>query len=205
MRRTILLPVLAGALVLGVPAPAAAHGDTLKVVVTGHREGHVTTQVTWENDGDAVEGPVAATVNAVSGDGTRTAGPWKLVRDGGTGGADGTAWSTAEVLPAGQWKVTVEAGFPGLGRAERELTVTAPSPPPAPAAAPASPAAATPPAAPPPSEPKQEPKQEAARNPESDGGGSRWIAVAGVGAAALGGAGIGLWVRRSRERRRRLG
>ncbi|QES46752.1 hypothetical protein DEJ50_01660 [Streptomyces venezuelae] len=201
-----MLPVLAGALALGVPAPAAAHGDTLKVVVTGHREGHVTTQVTWENDGDPVEGPVAATVNAVSGDGTRTAGPWKLVRDGGTGGADGTAWSTAEALPAGQWKVTVEAGFPGLGRGERELTVTAPGPVAAPAApapaapaAPASAAPSTPPAAPPPSEPGRAAAQEA------DGGGSRWIAVAGVGVAALAGAGIGLWVRRSRERRRRLG
>ncbi|MGW1768728.1 hypothetical protein ACWCQL_32390 [Streptomyces sp. NPDC002073] len=127
-RNTALaLTVLSGAVLLAAPGTAGAHGDTLKVTVTGHRQGHVTTEVVWENDGDPVTERVAATVNAVSGDGARTAGPWRLVRVPGTP----SGWTTAETLPAGRWRVTVEAGFPGLGRGERVLDVTAPVPVPA--------------------------------------------------------------------------
>ncbi|MGW8353363.1 hypothetical protein [Streptomyces wedmorensis] len=114
---------LGPALGLAVPQTAAAHGDNLEVVITGHREGHVLTEVTWENDGDAVDEPVAALVSAVSADGSRTAGPWKLVR-----GTRPTDWTTTEALPAGTWKVTVAAGQPALGHAERQLTVAAVTP-----------------------------------------------------------------------------
>ncbi|KOG13822.1 MULTISPECIES: hypothetical protein [Streptomyces] len=114
---------LGPALGLAVPQTAAAHGDNLEVVITGHREGHVLTEVTWENDGDAVDEPVAALVSAVSADGSRTAGPWKLVR-----GTRPTDWTTTEALPAGIWKVTVAAGQPALGHAERQLTVAAVTP-----------------------------------------------------------------------------
>ncbi|MEU4064153.1 hypothetical protein AB0F25_17300 [Streptomyces wedmorensis] len=121
----LLTAVLALGPVLGlaVPQTAAAHGDNLEVVITGHREGHVLTEVTWENDGDAVDEPVAALVSAVSTDGSRTAGPWKLVR-----GTRPTDWTTTEALPAGTWKVTVAAGQPALGHAERQLTVAAVTP-----------------------------------------------------------------------------
>ncbi|WP_404955575.1 hypothetical protein [Streptomyces sp. 147326] len=95
-------------------------------MITGQREGHLTTDITGENDGDAIEEAVAATVDATSADGTRTAGPWKLVRDCGTR----TGWSTAEVLPAGTCKVHVHIGFPSRGHAEREVSVPVADPAP---------------------------------------------------------------------------
>ncbi|PHQ53010.1 hypothetical protein BLA24_04275 [Streptomyces cinnamoneus] len=123
MRHRAALPAVTALTALALAltaAPAAhAHGDTLKVEVTGQVQGHVTTDVTWENDNDPVDENVAATVNAVSPDGDRTVGPWKLQRDPAKAGR----YTTAETLPAGQWKVTVEVGFPALGRGEKELTV----------------------------------------------------------------------------------
>ncbi len=122
-------------------ATAHAHGGTLAVDITGHERGHVTALVTWENDKDSVDERVAATVNAVSPDGTRTAGPWVLVPDP----SDAKRFTTAEVLPPGRWKVSVEVGHPALGRDEADITV---------AAAPARPAPERPaPVAPPPAEP----------------------------------------------------
>ncbi|MEU8523276.1 YbaB/EbfC family nucleoid-associated protein [Streptomyces sp. NPDC048577] len=112
-----LLTLCAGT--LAFPVTAQAHGDTVKVEVTGQRDGHITTKITWEDDGDAVEETVAATVNATSPDGTRAMGPWRLVRDPGTR----TGWSTAEVLTPGTWKVTVDVGFPSLGHGEGEIAV----------------------------------------------------------------------------------
>lgn len=128
-----------------LPATAHAHGDTLKVVVTGQRNGHVTADVTWENDGDAVEEAVAATVNAVSADGSRTLGPWRLVRDPGAAPA---GWTTAEALPPGNWKVGVDVGFPALGHGELEVGVPVVDPAPGtPAPVGSSPAAVAPSAA----------------------------------------------------------
>ncbi|MBT2366325.1 hypothetical protein J7E88_13670 [Streptomyces sp. ISL-10] len=124
MRRALVPAVataLAGAaLSLTTATGALAHGDTLKVEITGHDFGRVRTTVTWENDDDPVDERVAATVNAVSADGSRSLGPWKLVRDP----ASAIGYSTAEALPPGRWKVTVEAGHPGLGRDEEEITVS---------------------------------------------------------------------------------
>ncbi|MCP2312681.1 hypothetical protein [Kitasatospora paracochleata] len=109
--------------VLAVPAlatPAGAHGDTIHFTVTALIDGHTKAQATWENDGDPVEEKVAATLSAVATDG-RTVGPWPLVAvDAAKGG-----YTTALALPPGTWKVTVESGFPALGRGEAELTVTA--------------------------------------------------------------------------------
>ncbi|MEU2264343.1 hypothetical protein ABZ557_29645 [Streptomyces sp. NPDC019645] len=130
--RAVLAAALAGpAFALTATTDAQAHGDTLKVEITGHDFGRVRTTVVWENDNDPVDGRVAATVNAVAADG-RTAGPWRLVRDPATR----TGWNTAEALPPGRWKITVEAGHPGLGRDEEEVTVSpgtpaSPSTPPA--------------------------------------------------------------------------
>ncbi|NWF27556.1 hypothetical protein HW130_15000 [Streptomyces sp. PKU-EA00015] len=124
MRRALVPAVataLAGAaLSLTTATGALAHGDTLKVEITGHDFGRVRTTVTWENDNDPVDERVAATVNAVSADGSGSLGPWKLVRDP----ASATGYTTAEALPPGRWRVTVEAGHPGLGRDEEEITVS---------------------------------------------------------------------------------
>lgn len=118
--------LLCQALTLAVSTPANAHGDTVKVVVTGQREGHVTANLTWENDADPIDEAVAATVNAVSPDGARSAGPWKLVRDPGIN----SGWTSAETLPPGNWKVSVDVGFPALGHGDREVAVPAVDPAP---------------------------------------------------------------------------
>ncbi|WP_406066034.1 hypothetical protein OG462_41105 [Streptomyces sp. NBC_01077] len=198
--------VLAAALVLGLalPQPAAAHGDNLEVVITGHRDGHVLTKVTWENDGDAVDEKVAALVSAVSADGRRTAGPWKLVR-----GARPTDWTTAEALPTGIWNVTVAAGQPALGHAERQLAV---------AAAPSSPGASSVPggtAATPTRTPtgmqETSPAPEASRSPSTSRSAAEdedeqtwgpWLTTVGLAVASLAGAAAGIWIRRRRGGRR---
>ncbi|MFH8582310.1 hypothetical protein OHB11_38575 [Streptomyces zaomyceticus] len=197
--------VLATALVLGpaLPQPAAAHGHNLEVVITGHRNGHVLTTVTWENDGDAVDEQVAALVSAVSADGRRSAGPWKLVR-----GARPTDWTTAEALPTGIWKVTVAAGQPALGHAERQLTVAAV--PSSPASSVPSGTAATPAPTPPGSRetspaPETSPstsRSAAQHEDENEQTWGPWLTTVGLAVASLAGAAAGIWIRRRRAGRR---
>ncbi|MGA5817812.1 hypothetical protein ACPC54_08140 [Kitasatospora sp. NPDC094028] len=110
---------LAAAAVLSATAPAAAHGDSVHLDVSGQRDGHVSTVATWENDHDPVTEEFAGTLSATAADG-RTAGPWRLVAVPGSPGT----YTTREILPAGHWKVTVECAFPSLGHAERELDVS---------------------------------------------------------------------------------
>ncbi|MFF6773411.1 hypothetical protein ACFY8W_07590 [Streptomyces sp. NPDC012637] len=186
--------------VLALPTTARAHGDTVKVVVTGQRDGHVTTEITWENDGDAVDEAVAATVNATSPDGSRSMGPWPLVRDPGSR----TGWSTAEILTPGTWKVTVDVGFPSLGHGEGEISVPVVDPsPPGPRPTPTTPAPApTTTAAPVPSAPAPAPSSPSA-SPAGDRG-ARTVgwSLAGLAGFALVGAAVGVLVRRTRARRR---
>ncbi|MCX4539580.1 hypothetical protein [Streptomyces sp. NBC_01565] len=205
------LLLLCQALALAVSTPAHAHGDTVKVVVTGQRDGHVTADVTWENDGDPVDEAVAATVNAVSPDGARSEGPWKLVRDTGKD----AGWTTAEVLPPGNWKVSVDVGFPALGHGDKEVAV--PVVDPAPTATPGTPqppasgtpdASATPSAAAPSASAQPSPSsaapQPASSDDDGDGAdGTLWWTTAGVAATALAGAAGGVFLRRARTRRLR--
>ncbi|MFE0600386.1 hypothetical protein ACFW2T_31420 [Streptomyces sp. NPDC058892] len=183
-----------------IPAAAHAHGDTLKVLVTGERAGHVTADITWENDGDAVDETVAATVNAVSVDGSRTMGPWRLVRDPAAAPA---GWTTAETLPPGSWKVTIEVGFPALGKGELEVGV--PVVDPAPSTAPstgATPAvsAPTPDAAASASADASSPAPSGTQASSGARGDAVWWTTAGVAVTALAGAGVGLLLRRRRMR-----
>ncbi|MFF8837608.1 hypothetical protein [Streptomyces sp. NPDC015130] len=195
---------------LALPATTQAHGDTVKVVVTGQRDGHVTTEITWENDGDAVEENVAATVNATSPDGSRSLGPWPLVRAPGTR----TGWTTTEVLAPGTWKVTVDVGFPALGHAEREVQVPVVDPsPPAPrptpttplpsAPAPTTPAPATPAPTTSAPAPASSAPAPARTGPAAERGDSAvgW-SLAGLAAIVLAGTAAGMLLRRSRARRR---
>ncbi|WCD84546.1 hypothetical protein KPP03845_100869 [Streptomyces xanthophaeus] len=221
MRTRTALPALLAALGLMflLPATAHAHGDNVKVVVTGQREGHVTAEVTWENDGDAVDEAVAATVNAVSVDGTRTQGPWRLVRDPAAAPA---GWTTAEVLPPGTWKVSVDVGFPALGHGELEVGVPVVDPAPVSSASAAggatagtsagagsgttaapAPVAPSQPPSPSPSVPAEQPDPRPQGAGAEAGGGSVWWTTAGVAATALAGAAVGLLLRRRRARRNR--
>ncbi|MFD3935117.1 hypothetical protein ACFWSF_11610 [Streptomyces sp. NPDC058611] len=215
MRTRSVFPALVAALglILLAPAPALAHGDTVKVVVTGQREGRVTAAVTWENDGDAVEEAVAATVNAVSVDGTRTLGPFRLIRDPL---APPAGWTTAEALPPGTWKVSVDVGFPALGHGELEVGVPVVDPAPAPSAAGPSagtaatgatatgtsattPTAAASPTA---SSPQSGAPASDAAEPAASGP-ALWWTTAGVAVTALTGAAAGILLRRRRARRLR--
>ncbi|APU38773.1 hypothetical protein [Streptomyces sp. TN58] len=198
-----------------IPGAAHAHGDTLKVVVTGQRAGHVTTDITWENDGDAVDETVAATVNAVSPDGSRTMGPWRLVRDPAAAPA---GWTTAEVLPPGSWKVTVEVGFPALGKGEAEVGVPVVDPAPTTGAGTAgagttatgttdsatggTPAvsAPTPASASGSGSSSPAPASSATQAVSGTDGDAVWWTTAGVAVTALAGAGVGLLLRRRRMR-----
>lgn len=163
-------------------APAAvAHGDGLRVEITGHAFGRVQTTVTWADDGDPVDEPLAATVNAVSADGATALGPWRLVRDPG----DGTRYATAEALPPGRWEVTVEIGHPALGKGQGDLTVS-----------PGTPASPSPSASP---SPAASPLASEAPAPHRDAQGAGWVMPVGVavGAAVVLGAAV-VWVRRRR-------
>ncbi|MFD9335162.1 hypothetical protein ACFWBF_12255 [Streptomyces sp. NPDC060028] len=195
---TSLASLAAFGLVLLSPAAAHAHGDNVKVVVTGQRGGHVTADVTWENDGDAVESAVAATVNAVSGDGARTLGPWRLVRDPA---APPAGWSTAETLPPGSWKVSVDVGFPALGHGDREVAVPVVDPAPA-TPAPATPSASPPSAPAPAQSPAGPPSPTPAAEPGATDRSAAWWTAAGVAVTALAGAAVGVLLRRRRARKR---
>lgn len=197
--RPALVLTAAITLGLGLTQPAAAHGDNLEVVITGHRDGHVLTEVTWENDGDPVDERVAALVSAVSADGSRTVGPWKLVR-----GARPIDWTTAEALPAGSWKVTVDAGHPGLGHAERQLTVAdARATPASSTPALSTPARSTPdPSTPVPSTPSPSASQTATAEPREQETWGPWLTTIGLAVASLAGAAAGIWIRRRRGGRR---
>ncbi|MGW3040333.1 hypothetical protein ACWC9T_09850 [Kitasatospora sp. NPDC001159] len=121
--RTRPLPAalaLSAAAVLPLAAPAAAHGDSVHLDVTGQQNGHVSTVATWENDHDPVIEEFAGTLSATAADG-RAVGPWRLVAVPGRPGT----YTTRELLPAGHWRVTVDCAFPSLGHGERELDVEA--------------------------------------------------------------------------------
>ncbi|MFE4603287.1 hypothetical protein ACFRKE_20805 [Kitasatospora indigofera] len=143
-RPTGLLAVFLLALLaaLGPAGTADAHGDTIRFRIAGAPDGHPRAVASWENDGEPVDEEVAATLSAVSDDG-RSVGPWRLVPVQGSP----ATFSTREPLPVGRWKVTVESGFPALGRGEAELTVDVvqdPAPSATPAPASPVPGAATP-------------------------------------------------------------
>ncbi|WP_328953181.1 hypothetical protein [Kitasatospora purpeofusca] len=120
-RQSLAALALAGAVVLAPAAvPAAAHGDTVHLEVSGQDGGRVTTVATWENDRDPVTEQFAGTLSATSADG-RAAGPWRLVAVPGRPGT----YTTREFLPAGHWRIVVDCAFPSLGHGERELDVEA--------------------------------------------------------------------------------
>ncbi|MCH0538912.1 hypothetical protein I3F58_04940 [Streptomyces sp. MUM 203J] len=170
---------------------AVAHGDGLRAEITGHAFGRVQMTVTWADDGDAVDEPLAATVNAVSADGATALGPWRLVREPG----DARRYVTGEALPPGRWKVTVDIGHPALGKAQGDLTVSPGTPASPSTSAGPGPAASADPS--PAVSPVPSPAAAEETKPQAQGAG--WVVpvgvVAGVG-VVLGAAAV--WVRRRR-------
>lgn len=116
----------AGLLVLGPAATAHAHGETVRLTVTGVWAGHPVTAAAWENDTGTVGDRIVGTLRAVAVDGTAV-GPWRLVPVPGRPGT----FTTDEVLPPGRWTVTVEAAAPGTGRGEGVVDVPVADPRPA--------------------------------------------------------------------------
>ncbi|GAA0671853.1 hypothetical protein GCM10010193_25180 [Kitasatospora atroaurantiaca] len=136
---------LAGLFALGPAATAYAHGDTIRLTVTGVAAGHPQFTAAWENDNDPVDERIAGTLSATAVDGTAV-GPWRLVPVPGHPGA----LTTNEVLPPGHWTITAETAFPGLGRGEGVVDVPVVDPRPATTPSVATSTAATPPVATPP-------------------------------------------------------
>ncbi|MGA5820116.1 hypothetical protein ACPC54_19895 [Kitasatospora sp. NPDC094028] len=109
---------LATAAALPSAAPAAAHGGTVRLELSGTPGGHVRTLATWADDHDPVTEGFTGTVAATASDG-RTAGPWRLVSVPDQPGA----YTTRESLPAGHWRVSVACTSPAPGHDERDFDV----------------------------------------------------------------------------------
>ncbi|MGE7434958.1 hypothetical protein [Kitasatospora sp. NPDC001175] len=167
MRRSSLPAALAlaGLAVLGSALPAAAHGDSIHFAITAQGDGHTRAIASYDDDNDPVDQPVTGTLSAVAADG-RTVGPWQLVPVAGVQ----AAYTTAEALPPGHWKVTVESAFPDLGHGEAEADVTAVPEGPAPSAA--APSVTAPSTAPAPARSSAAPEAAAPTSSHSGGSGA---------------------------------
>ncbi len=103
------------AVLLAVPAPAAAHAG-LTLVVNDDGRGSLSVDVTWA-DGHPVTEPMAGTMIAVSATG-RQVGPAPLTRLPGR-----STLVHSGSLAAGTWQVTVDVALPGIGRCAAPVTV----------------------------------------------------------------------------------
>lgn len=112
--RRIVAVILAIAALLATGA-AGRHG-TIGLIIHSDGAGSVWATATWE-DGHPVDGPVAATLLAVSDSGERI-GPAALTRVAGAG-----ALVLERALAAGTWRVVVDVAAPGIGHCEATVRV----------------------------------------------------------------------------------
>jgi hypothetical protein len=183
MRRLVAGVAVVAALLLAVPAPAAAHAG-LTLVVNDDGRGNLSVDVTWA-DGHPVTEPMAGTMLAVSTAG-RQVGPVALTRLPGR-----PTLVHPEALAAGTWQVTVDVALPGIGRCAAPVTVAARGA--APKAGSTRCAAPPPPSAPP---------AAAQEDDSSPGSLPVWATVLLVVAAGGAAAGVLGWRRRAAGRRR---
>jgi len=104
---------------------AARRHDTIGLVVHSDGAGSVWAVATWA-DGHPVDGPVAATLFAVSETGERV-GPAALTRVATTG-----ALVYERGLATGTWRVVVDVAAPGIGHCEATVRIgelASPAPP----------------------------------------------------------------------------
>ncbi|GED11736.1 LPXTG cell wall anchor domain-containing protein [Cellulosimicrobium cellulans] len=123
------LGVLLGAVValLGVAAPAAAHGGDVVISLGTDGEGGISANLTWKLDGHPVEEAADVSVTAESADG-ETVGPLTL-----SSASEGVGWYTSEpgVLAEGNWTLTATITHPSEATASAQVDVV-PLPEPAP-------------------------------------------------------------------------
>lgn len=123
------LGVLLGAVValLGVAAPAAAHGGDVVISLGTDGEGGISANLTWKLDGHPVEEAADVSVTAESADG-ETVGPLTL-----SSASEGVGWYTSEpgVLAEGNWTLTATITHPSESTASAQVDVV-PLPEPAP-------------------------------------------------------------------------
>ncbi|MBM7820673.1 hypothetical protein JOE63_003150 [Cellulosimicrobium cellulans] len=126
---TAALGVLLGAVValLGVAAPAAAHGGDVVISLGTDGEGGVSANLTWKLDGHPVEEAADVSVTAQSAAG-QTVGPLTL-----SSASEGVGWYTSEpgVLAEGNWTLTATITHPSEATASAQVDVV-PLPEPAP-------------------------------------------------------------------------
>ncbi|MBN0041113.1 hypothetical protein JN535_13165 [Cellulosimicrobium cellulans] len=125
------LGALLGAVValLGVAAPASAHGGDVVISLGTDGEGGISANLTWKVDGHPVEEAADVSVTAESAAG-ETVGPLTL-----SSASEGVGWYTSEpgVLAEGNWTLTATITEPSAATATAQVDVV-PLPEPAPRA-----------------------------------------------------------------------
>ena len=109
------LVVVVALVALAATGASHRHG-TIGLVIHSDGAGSVWATATWE-DGHPVDGPVAATLLAVSETGERV-GPAALTRGTGT-----AALVYERTLAAGTWRVVVDVAAPGIGHCEASVRI----------------------------------------------------------------------------------
>lgn len=118
---TAALGVLLGAVValLGVAAPASAHGGDVVISLGTDGEGGISANLTYKIDGHPVEESADVSVTAQSAAG-ETVGPLTL-----SSASEGVGWYTSEpgVLAEGNWTLTATITHPAEATATAQVDV----------------------------------------------------------------------------------
>jgi hypothetical protein len=133
MRRVLGAAVLAVGVLLLPAAPAAAHGDKIKLEVAGDGANGVTVVARYA-DGHPIDDRILRLVLTATGDGGRRAGPIQLNPT-----TEGRGfYSSGAVLAPGRWTVLVTTPAPNAARTEATIDTRPPQTalPPAAAAGP---------------------------------------------------------------------
>jgi len=120
MRRSFVAALAAGIVLLLPAAPAAAHGDRIKLDVAGDGATGVTCRVLYD-DGHPVDDKILRLVLVATRDDGRTAGPIQL-----DPAAEGRGFYTSgAVLTPGRWTVVVTVPAPNAARVEATVVARA--------------------------------------------------------------------------------
>lgn len=121
MRRVLGAAVLAACALLLPAAPAAAHGDKIKLEVAGDGANGVTVLARYD-DGHPIDDRILRLVLTATGDAGRRAGPIQLNPAGEGRGF----YSSGAVLAPGRWSVIVTAPGPLASRTEATIDTRRP-------------------------------------------------------------------------------